>query len=190
MATGVGGVLKLLKDDRAGDRIAQLLGSLYCSWHAVLARCELHRCAVGLYEVATLHAHGLGHGEDELVALHRRHQSQAHTCVAARRLDDGCAGLKDAFRFGILDHGECHAVFHASAGVEIFHLCDDRRFKTLKCRKLPKFEKRSVAHKISELLCYLSHNMVVLLLLNFVECLLEVIQNVVDMLGADAQTNG
>ena len=32
--------------------------------------------------------------------------------------------------------------------------------------------------------------MVVLLLLNFVECLLEVIQNVVDVLGADAQTNG
>lgn len=30
--------------------------------------------------------------------------------------------------------------------------------------------------------------MVVLLLLNFVESLLEVIQNVVDMLGADAQT--
>ena len=121
----VGLVLKLLQDDTSWDAVAQFLGSTDCSRHAVLARSEAHLSTVCLNKVATLHTHGVGHGEDELVALHCTHQCQSHTRVSTGRLDDGCTRLEQTLSLCVLDHGEGDTILYTASRVEVFHLCDD-----------------------------------------------------------------
>ena len=75
---------------------------------------------------AALEAHGLGHGEDELVALDRGDKGQGDAGVAAGRLDeDGLAGRDFAGLLGGIDHGEADAVLDARYGVLAFQLGDD-----------------------------------------------------------------
>ena len=64
----VGRILKLLEDNAAWDRVAQLLSSTDSTSHSVLATGQAHLSAIGLHQIATLHAHGLGHGENEVIA--------------------------------------------------------------------------------------------------------------------------
>ena len=53
-----------------------------------------------------------------MIALHGRYQCQSYTRVATGWLDDGGSWFQYAFLLGILYHGECNAVFHASAWIE------------------------------------------------------------------------
>ena len=66
-----------------------------------------------------------------MVAFDGAHQGQSYAGVAARRLDDGGAGLQDALCLCVLNHGQRNAVLHAAAGIKILYLGNDGRLKTL-----------------------------------------------------------
>ena len=156
MLAWVGRVLKLFEDHRPGNALAQRLGGLDGSGHAVLSRCQFHMRPISFHKVATFHAHRLGHGEDELVALHGGGQRQAHARVAAGGLDDGGARLEGSLPLGIFYHGQAHAVFHAAARVKKLHLRYDGRVEALKSGKLAEFDQWRVANEVGDVLVY--HN--------------------------------
>ena len=125
MCVGIGRVLELLQNHRAGYFVSQLIGFLDSSFHALGSGGEFHTGSVSLHQVATLHAHAVGHGQDEVIAFHGRYEGQTYAGVTAGRFDDGGSGLQDALPLGALDHGEGHTVFHAAGRIEIFQLGDD-----------------------------------------------------------------
>jgi len=103
---GVRGVLELLEDHRAGRRVAKFARLGDRALHAGRAgRQDDFRTVCGR-ELAALDRHRLGHGEDEVISLHRAHEREAHAGVAARRLDDRRAGLERAVLLRRLDHRE------------------------------------------------------------------------------------
>ena len=158
MGLWVGGVLKLLQYHAARYLALQLLGASDGSRHAVFATGQFYSCPIGFDEVATLHAHGLWHGEDEVIASHGRHQSQTHTRVAAGGLDDGGTGFEDATLLGVGNHGEGDAVFDAAAGIEILYLGNDGGVKVLGGRILVKFQEGGVADEVGQLFCNFCHS--------------------------------
>ena len=155
----IGGVLKLLQDDAAGNGIAQALSLCDGTLHAGCPRGEHHLCPIGLHQVAALHAHRLGHGEYELIAFHGRDQCQSNASVAARGLDDGGPGLQFAVALGCLNHGQGYAVFHAAAGIEKLHLCNDGLPQPAKGGILIEFDQWRVAYEVGYLLEYSCHNL-------------------------------
>ena len=79
-----------------------------------------------LQQHAALQAHGVGHGEDQLVAFHRGHERQRDTGIAAGRLDQHrLAGLDFSRAFGFVDHADADAVLHAADRILAFQLGDD-----------------------------------------------------------------
>ena len=136
----VGWVLELLQDDTAWNRVAQLLSSTDSTSHSVLTAGQTHLGTIGLHQVTTLHTHGLGHGENEVIATYGRYQCQSDTCVTTGGFDDGSSRLEDAFLLSIFYHGQCDTVFHTATGVEELYFCNDRSLKSFLCRKLAQFE--------------------------------------------------
>src|SRR5690606_27827195 len=78
--------------------------------------------AENLEELAALHRHGLGHGEDELEALGRGHEGQRDAGVAGGRLDEHGVLVDAAGLEGLLNHRETDAVLHGRERVEEFEL--------------------------------------------------------------------
>ena len=70
------------------------------------------------HQPAALDAEGLGHGDDERVALLCAHHGEADAGVAAGGLDHGLAGLELAGALGIFDHTKGEAVFDGAERVE------------------------------------------------------------------------
>ena len=122
---GVGGVFKLLRHPRVGGLRLQLFGAGDGAFHAFFFRCQIKLCAIGQHQAAAFDAHAVGHHQNQFVALDRSHQRQANASVARGRLDDGAAGLQRAGFFGVLDHGQCNAVFDGAAGVAALGLDPD-----------------------------------------------------------------
>ena len=81
--------------------------------------------AIGGRELAALDGHGLGHGEDELVAALSRDHGEANAGVSAGGLDDGAAGGQKALLFGVLDDRLGDAVLDGPAGVGCLVLAED-----------------------------------------------------------------
>ena len=61
------------------------------------------------HQPAALDAEGLGHRDDERIALLRADHGEADAGVAAGRFDDGLAGLQLAGALGVLDDAERRA---------------------------------------------------------------------------------
>ena len=110
----VGRVVELLQDEAVRRLGQDLVGLGDGALHAVGAGGEHNLRAKGQQQHAPLQAHGLRHGEDQLVALDGGHKGQRDAGVAAGGLNQhGLAGRDLAGLFGGLDHGEADAVFHA-----------------------------------------------------------------------------
>jgi hypothetical protein len=62
------------------------------------------------------------HGDDKRVPQHRARYGKARAHVAARHLDDWCAGLQASVRFGGEQDGASGPVLHASARLQKFGL--------------------------------------------------------------------
>ena len=84
----VGRVVELLRHERVGDLAMQFLGLGDGAVHALLAGRQHDLGAEGLEQPAAFEAHGLGHGDDQLVAAGGTGEGQADAGVAAGRLDD------------------------------------------------------------------------------------------------------
>ena len=80
---------------------------------------------VGGCQTAAFDAHGVGHGQDELVPEHGGRNGQPDAGVAAGGLDDRRAAFEHAATFGVQDHGHADAVLHAGSGVERFDFRED-----------------------------------------------------------------
>ena len=72
---------------------AKFLRALYRALHSLGAVGEFHLRPVGLEKLAALHAHGVGHDEDYLVALHSPDHREPYARIAARGLYYCRAGL-------------------------------------------------------------------------------------------------
>ena len=103
----------------------QLVGLGDGARHALRAGGEHNLRTIGGGELATLDAHGLGHGEDHLVAAGRGEHGEADAGVSARGLDDGAAGLELAGRLGRVEHVAGDAVLYGAAGVRGLVLAQD-----------------------------------------------------------------
>ena len=66
-----------------------------------------------------LHGGGLGHGQEQPVALDGAHHGQADAGVAAGGLDDGLLRGQLARGLGRLDHGQGRPVLDRASRVEI-----------------------------------------------------------------------
>ena len=147
-------VFKLLQNDGTGDRLFQLVCRLDGSSHSILSGSELHLGSVGLHKVSSFDAHCLRHCQNQFVALYCRNESQSHAGVSACRLNDCCARFQNPFLLSILNHSQCYAVFHASAGVEIFHFGNNRCVYCISGRESVQFQQRRPANKVGKSFCY------------------------------------
>ena len=147
---GVGGVHKLAGDNAVGGLLLQFLGLGDGALHAFGTVGEHELCAVCLHKFAALDGHGLGHGDDHLVAASRRHRGDADAGIATRGLDDGvvAAAHELAGLLGLVDHVLGDAVFDGAGGVEVFQLDEHAGLEVLIGLKVSELQKRSVADKL------------------------------------------
>ena len=138
---GVGGVIELACQEAVGRLGGDLLGLFHGAHHAALGGGQHQLRAVGCQHLAALHAHGLRHGEDDIVASGNAHGGEADAGVAGGRLHDGAAGQELAVLFGGFDHLQRHAILHGSGGVKVFQLHKHR------CRELKLL---AVAHGLQQ----------------------------------------
>src|SRR5262249_24448638 len=87
MDLGVGGVLKVLRDEGLVVLLEKFFGLVHRAAHAVGGGGEDDLGAQGFKESAAFERHGFGHGEDELVAFGGADKSQRNAGVAAGGLD-------------------------------------------------------------------------------------------------------
>ena len=138
---------ELPEDDGAGSGIAKLLRPADGAFHALGAWGQHKLGPKGLEQAATLLAHGLWHGKHYVIPLRGPHPCQSDSGIAAGRLYDGCAGLQRTARLRVLNHGQGHTVFDASARVEVFELQDDFGLLAIKAGHP---QKRSIADQLSQ----------------------------------------
>ena len=129
MGGGIGRVDKLAGDKAVGDLLCQLLRLGDGPLHPLDPFGEYQLRAVGLHQLAALHAHGLRHGDDDAVTPGRRHGGQADPGVAGGGLDDDRAGLQLAAGLRLVDHRLGNAVFYRPGGIEILQLSQNAGFQ-------------------------------------------------------------
>ena len=148
MGLGVGGVRKLAGDEAAGDGGGQLVGLLNGPLHTLSALGQHQLCAIGLDQLAALHAHGVRHDDDQLVAPGRCHGGQANARVAGGGLDEGCAGLQSPGPLGIVNNALGDPVLHGTGGVEILQLGQDLGFQLLFLFNMGQLQQRGTANQL------------------------------------------
>ena len=122
----IGGILELLGQEIfLGVGGGDVLGARDGAFHAFGAGGENQVGAQSGQHAAAFDAHGLRHGEGELVAARGGDIGQGDAGVAAGGLDDFDAGLEQAALFGIPDHGGADAALDGVGGVAAFDLGQD-----------------------------------------------------------------
>ena len=156
----VRGVHKLAGEYAVGGLLLQLLGLGDSALHALGAVGEHELRTVCLHQLAALDGHGLGHGDDHLVAASRRHRGDADAGVAARGLDDGVvtAAHELACLLGLVNHVLGDAVFNGPGGVEVFQLDEHAGLEVLIGLKVGELQERGVADKLIDGRVNLAHD--------------------------------
>ena len=116
---GVGGVHKLSGDEAAGNLRRQFLCLRDGALHSLRSLCEHDLCAVGFQDVPALHAHRLGHCQNDPVALGGGNGGEADARVAGGRLNDHRTLFQESLLFRVFDHGLGDPVLDASRGIKI-----------------------------------------------------------------------
>ncbi len=108
-------------DARRRDHVAgQLLG------HAsALARHDLKLCSEASHVIELLPRESIGRHDMQRIALHGADEGERYPGTAARVFDDRSAGPEASIGLGRFDHGERHAVLHASGRVLALDLQKD-----------------------------------------------------------------
>ena len=142
----IGGVVEL-RQDEAVRRLAKkfiCLGN--CALHPVGAGGQHDLRAKCEQQYAALQAHGLGHGEDEAIALDGRDECETDARVAAGGLDQRrLAGGDLASLLGRFNHGQTDTVFNAAQGVLAFQFGNNGRGQA--CGHAIEPHKRGLANK-------------------------------------------
>ena len=163
---GVVGVGELPHDDAVFMFAVQLLGLVDGALHPQSAGREHDLGAVGGKQLAALFAHGLGHGQNQRIALYCAHARQPDARIAAGRLDEQGIFADLASLFQAADHVQGGAVFHAARGVQIFQLRKHfgarpkaafHAVQPQQRRLADQVFDRLVDHLVSPCGCYVSH---------------------------------
>gem|GEM_PF-4387851 len=152
------GIDELAGDEAAGDLRRQLLGLGDGALHALGALGEHQLCAVGLQNVSAFHAHGLGHGQDDAVALRRGDGRQADAGVAGGGLNDDGIGIQQALFLRVLDHRFRDTVLDAAGGIEVFQFDKHRGLQAKRFFQIDGLHQRRIADEPEGSLINLCHN--------------------------------
>ena len=90
--------------------------------HAVDAWREDDLGAIRGGKLPTLNAHGVGHGQHQMVAAGGGDKRQPDAGVAAGRLDDGATRQKKTALLSVVNHRQRNPVLHAAARIEVLDL--------------------------------------------------------------------
>ena len=145
---GIGGIDKLTGDKAAGDLTGQLLRLGNGAAHALGALRQHQFGAVGLHQLAALHAHGLRHDDDDPIATGGGHGGQTDAGITGSRLDDNAAGLQQALRLCVVDHGTGDTILHGAGGVEILQLAQQPGLQTVRLLQMGQLQQGSVADEL------------------------------------------
>ena len=159
MDGGVGGVYKLAGDHALGGLARQLLGLGDSALHAQRALGQHQLGAVAAHKLASLHAHGLGHGDDQAVAACGGDAGQADAGVAAGGFDDGVAvvatDLARALR--LVQHRLGDAILGGTRGVEVLKLYQHARGQVVRRLDVGDLQQRGMSDKLVDRSVYLAH---------------------------------
>ena len=122
MRFGIGRILELSGDKGTGNLAVQLLRLRNGSLHSLRPRGEDDLRAIGLQQLAPLHAHGFRQGQNCLVALGRSHSRQADSGISAGGFNDGGSRLQQPLLFSIQNHLQGNPVFYAASRIKILQL--------------------------------------------------------------------
>ena len=121
----VGLVLELPGQDGAGSCGGNFFGFGNGALHPLGSGGQDNLGTVRSKQHATLHAHAVGHGQDDLVAASRTDQSQGDSGVSAGALHNRAAGLQRARLLSSINNGLAETVLHTVAGVVELELGQD-----------------------------------------------------------------
>ena len=145
----IGGIGKLTEDNCTRNGFLQLPSTCNSTFHPFGAGCQFELGTVRFQQVAPLHGHRIRHGEYDAVAFDGTYPCQPNTGIAARRLDDGGAGMQESALFGIGDHRQRDPVFDAAAGVEELYFYCQTGLETLQSGD---FKNGCVSYEIREVM--------------------------------------
>ena len=148
MRLGIGGIDKLTGDKAAGDLTGQLIRLGNGAAHALGTLRQHQLGAVGLHQLAALHAHGLRHDDDDPIATGGGHGGQTDAGITGSRLDDNAAGLQQALRLCVIDHGTGDTILHGTCGVEILQLAQQPGLQTVLLLQMGQLQQGSVADEL------------------------------------------
>ena len=120
MIIGVRRVLELACHERSRSVRRILLRLLDSAQHTFVVRRTGHFCAQGTHDFDFFLRETLRNEQDNFVSAIDADQGQADSGVPGGGLNNDASTLEQAIFFRTLDNPDCCAVFHASAGVQIF----------------------------------------------------------------------
>ena len=101
------------------------MGSINGSTHPFFARGQIEFGSVGCHDLSTFDTHRFWHDQNDFVAFHRSHHSQANACITRCRFNNGAATSKHPLGFGVFDHGKGNPIFYAGTRISPFKFCPD-----------------------------------------------------------------
>src|SRR5216117_2372797 len=132
MSFGVRRVLELLGHEVLRVLAAELLGRVHRAGHTLDRGRQVELGAEPRQEPLALHAHVIGHRENEPIALHRGGHGEPDARVAAGRLDDRRARFETALLLRGLEHRHGDPVLDAPAWIHRLELGEDARAARLR----------------------------------------------------------
>ena len=144
----VGRVYELAGDEGIRDLLCQLVGLGNGTLHAFGTLAQHQLCTVSLHQLAALHAHGLGHHDDDAVALGGCHSGQTDASIAGGRLNDHGTFLQQALFLGIIDHLFGDAILDRTGRIEVFQLSNDVGRQLLLLFNVGQLQQRSMTDQL------------------------------------------
>ena len=152
------GVGELGRDEAVRDLSRELLRLGDGTLHALCALGEDELSTVSLHEIAALHAHGLGHGNDKPIAAGCGNCRQTDAGIAGGRLNDNAALLEQTLRLCVLDHCLGDPVLDRTGGIEILQLAKHGRAELMGLFESLQFEQRGIADEVGKAGNDICHN--------------------------------
>ena len=147
----IGGVLELLRHDRAGRRGDDFVGLGDSALHAHRGGRQHQFGAQQGQHLAPLDRHRFRHDQNQLVAARGGHERQSYAGVAGSRLDEHAAtGRNLALRLQSVDHRDADAILDAGDRVEELQLGQEMGVNAFFLGDLVYAHERRVADRIGD----------------------------------------
>ena len=91
MSLGIGGILKLLQNNRTGYRIPQFFRFGNGAGHTCQPVGQYNLRTQGFQQITAFHTHGLRHGQYQMISLDGCHHRQSHAGIATGRFNNRAA---------------------------------------------------------------------------------------------------